>query len=121
MSTVPATVELLCRSYWAIRSVNDPDFDAHEVDSVADHPRYRALSLAAHGVSAVADLGGFVATGPNPLMLNYAQWVTLAKKAVAFANRDRRNDLADTAMRNQRSLDTGWPIVTSNGSDPIDA
>ena len=64
--------------------------------ATGDLPRYQALSLIAHGVSAMVDLATFAAAGANPLMLNDAQWVTLARKAATAAS-TRPPDLADEA------------------------
>lgn len=110
MATAPASVELLCRGYWAVRRARDEEFAEQAVGPVADQPRYQAMTLVAHGVSAGVDFGAFLIAGSNPLTLNYAQWIALAKKAAAFAGRDRPDDPSAIALANQRSLDTGWPV-----------
>ncbi|MFN3219848.1 MAG: hypothetical protein ACE367_25450 [Acidimicrobiales bacterium] len=108
MATAPAAVELLCRGYWSIRCGYDDELhDATIGVATGDLPRYQALSLIAHGVSAMVDLATFAAAGANPLMLNYAQLVTLARKAAVAAS-TRPPDPADVALANQRVLETGW-------------
>ncbi len=110
MSTAPAAVELLTRAYWAIRREFDDEFRDTTSGQVGHHARFQALALVAHGISAAVDLGAFIAAGSNPLSLNYAQWLTIAKQVVAVAGRPRRGDVAERPLATERLLETGWPV-----------
>ena len=88
MLTSTATVELLLRTYWRVRSSCDEtwreDVDA-EGELVAarrtgDHPRFQSLALAAHGVAAGGNALKTAVVG-NPGAVNVAQWLMLLRVA----------------------------------------
>lgn len=56
------------------------------VHRLADHPRFVAMSLAAHGVAAVGNLGTFALAGGSPLALNYTQWLIFLKALYRWAD-----------------------------------
>ena len=95
MATSPATVELLVRAYWGLRTQVDPEY-AGRVESergasgpaVGGHPRFEALLLAAHTTAAAGNIAKVAAYGGNPLAVNYDQW--LAFFGSAFESLARR-------------------------------
>jgi hypothetical protein len=114
MAAPGATVELVCRGYWGIRQLMDPGFAdvAGSADRVGDHPRYQALTAAATSVADAGNLAKFVVAGANPLTLNYALWMSLAKDGIDALG--RRMSAPTPGMRNQLETETaslryGWP------------
>ncbi len=122
MATVPAAVEAVLRSYIGMRQMVDDEYrkrwEAEGVDSdgVGSHPRYRVLSLVAHGITALGNAGRLVFSGLNPLTVNYAEWVVLVKRLVAALQSPPAARLLRARMRlNRLTLDTGWVRL---GIDP---
>jgi hypothetical protein len=115
MATPVATIELVCRGYWAIRQLVDPHFveAIGPIDRVSDHPRFQSLTAAATTIAAAGNLARFVATGANPLTLNYATWLSLARRGVDSLGRRIQSPtagLADLLETQTASLRYGWPM-----------
>ncbi|MDF1597039.1 MAG: hypothetical protein P1T08_13245 [Acidimicrobiia bacterium] len=123
MSTSVATVEATLRSYFALRQHHDEAYRADTEaeaaragsDRISDHPRYQAMSLLAHGTAAAGNLGKLALAGGNPLTINYAQWLMLAKRLISALDRPRPADgTRAQAEYNRVVLDTGWSRVGFN-------
>lgn len=70
----PAVVEIVLRAGVMLRHYAEHGETALDI---AQHPRYRAMLLAAHGVAALANGGKVALMQGNPLAINLAQWYAL--------------------------------------------
>lgn len=107
-----ATIELVCRAYWALRQLCDEEFAEH-TGLPGDDPRYAAMTAAATAVAAAGDLAGFVASGGNPLMLNYDTWFRVAKDGLDLMRRRMENPataLNELAQTELDALRFTWPV-----------
>lgn len=119
MSTTPASAEFGCRLYWGIRCATDPAFE-QQTESVEDDPRYRSISLLAHGVAAACDAAQFAATG-NPLALNWSQWMMFATDLAGWLKTTAPLPTAELAQQfksNRAHLDSGWERVWAGTLPP---
>lgn len=128
MATVQLTIHLVLRSYWYLRGqfdhgwARDVDHEAHVAASerTGDHPRFRALYLAAHGVAAADNIGKLIAYGGNPLALNYALWLSFLREFFPWVSQRQASPtdvLTDRAKANQLAIDDGWPALPDIDSD----
>ena len=103
MSVPVASVELLTAVWASKRSY------------ATDDPRLDAIRLIAHGVAASADLVQLVMTGGNPLVINYVQWLTLARRiasvAATQASANVTANLIDDLDANRAILNRGWTAL----------
>lgn len=127
MATVPAAIELVLRSYWGLRMTLDDEYrrtndeDALLVgsDTTGDHPRYRALVLAANGVGATMNIAKIAAFGGNPLAANYAQWVAFIRSLVRYTETEllKPGTTTDGLIRqytlNRHRLEDLWPAASA--------
>ena len=118
MSTVPATVHLVLRAYWALRQELDDEYAAQIAveagplgDPVSGHPRFDSLLLGGHAVAAGGNIAKLVAYGGNPLALNYNQWLAFLRSAfqrMANSGPTPSERLATQSFANASALDDGW-------------
>jgi hypothetical protein len=121
MATVPATVHLLLRAYWALRQELDPVYATQVAietgptgDAVSGHPRFDSLLLAGHAVAAGGNIAKLAAHGGNPVALNYNQWLAFFKAAFQrMSNPGPRSTemLATRNYANASALADGWVDV----------
>ena len=131
MATVPATIELILRSYWVARMTiddnyrraNDEDAAMAGSQSISDQPRFRALSLAANGAGATMNAAKVAAFGGNPLAINYAQWVSFANALFRYTNDEllKPGATTDALVRqfhvNRRHLNVLWDTAALGPKD----
>ena len=130
MTTSVGVTEAFVRSYYAIRQLLDTDYE-HRVsveriraraDRVGDEPRYRSLSLLAHGIAAAGNAGKLVLYGGNPLALNVAQWAVLSRKIVQRLQTPAATDvLIGQHAANVATIQTGWVELDLDLSKPFEA
>lgn len=115
MATSPAAIELVLRSYWGLRMSHDEHYrlDNEEMaalggtEAVGDHPRFRAMALAANGIGAAMNVAKILAFGGNPLAANYAQWVAFTRSLLRYTSAELLKPGATTdALIRQYSLNT---------------
>jgi hypothetical protein len=70
----PAVVEIVLRAGVMLRHYAEHGETALDI---AQHPKYRTMLLAAHGVAALGNAGKVVLLQGNPLAINLAQWYAL--------------------------------------------
>jgi len=70
----PAVVEIVLRAGVMLRHYAEHGETAL---ASAQHPKYRTLLLAAHGIAALANGGKVALLHGNPLAINLAQWYAL--------------------------------------------
>ena len=83
----------------------------HEDESLITNDRREAFTLIAMGVASMGDLATMLASGGNPLVLNYAMWLDLSRRIAKQARRrSTRAALVtiDDATVNQNLLNQGW-------------
>ena len=76
--------------------------------------RRNAFTVLALGIASAGDLATMLATGDNPLALNYAMWLELARQtAKQIRRRSQRSALVtiDDATANQQVLNHGWAAL----------
>lgn len=122
MATTPAAIQLVLRAYWGLRMTLDADYRClNEEDallagtsSTGDHPRFRALALAANGVGATMNVAKIAAFGGNPLAMNYAQWVAFIRSLLRYTDTEllKPGATTDALLRqytlNRHRLDQLW-------------
>ena len=122
MATVPAAIETALRAYVAMRRLTDDVYarrwqaEGAAAGDVTDHPRYRILSLVAHGITAAGNAGRVALSGFNPLAVNYTEWLVFIKKLVtAVETRPRSERLLARVRSSRLILDTGWARLGIDG------
>jgi hypothetical protein len=93
MATSVAAVHLVLRGYWGLRSHLDPEFaedvrisqQVANTDRLCDHPRFQAMSLAAHGIATAGNLAKVALYQNNPLAINYAQWLEFVRSFFSWS------------------------------------
>jgi len=76
MSTTPAAIEIILRTYIMIRSYsdgNDTEF------FLGKNPKYRSMLLSSHSIASAANVGKVYLRQGNPLAINYAEWMALVR------------------------------------------
>ena len=122
MMTSVGALEVVLRSYWGLRRTLDEEWaaavedeaDLHGAEAVSDHPRFAAMSLAAHGVAAAGNLTKLALAGGNPLAFNYAQWLAFLKAFYRWVDdqAERPNEVLDRQARaNAMAIESGWTQV----------
>lgn len=102
MSVPIASIHAVSAAYWTMR-------DAEE-EPVSDERR-DSFTLLALGIASIGDLAAMLAVGGNPLALNYAMWLELARKTAKKMKRQSYRSASttmDDATRNQQILNHGW-------------
>jgi len=130
MATSVVVTEAFVRSYYAIRQILDTDYE-HRVsvekiragaDRVGDEPRYRSLSLLAHGIATAGNAGKLILHGGNPLALNVAQWAVFSRKIVQRIQTPAARDvLVGQHAANITTIQTGWAELGLDLSKPFEA
>lgn len=130
MATSVAVTEAVVRGYYAIRQFLDEPYQ-HRVsveriraraDRVADEPRYRSLSLLAHGIATAGNAGKLILHGGNPLALNVAQWAMLSRKIVQRMQTPAAGDvLVGQHAANLVTIETGWAELGLDVSSSFEA
>ena len=88
----------------------------------SDEPRYRALSLLAHGIAAAGNAGKLIWYGVNPLALNVAQWAMLGRKIVQKIQTPAASDvLVGQHAANLVTIETGWANLGLDVSSSFEA
>ncbi|MFT7650681.1 MAG: hypothetical protein ACI8Y4_005455 [Candidatus Poriferisodalaceae bacterium] len=118
MATVPATVHLVLRAYWALRQELDEDYAAQVAvetgptgDPVSGHPHFDSLLLAGHAVAAGGNIAKLVAYGGNSVALDYDQWLAFFRavfKRVSNPGPSSIERLATQSRANSAALADGW-------------
>lgn len=122
MSTSVAAIEIVLRAYFAVRRKLDSEYESEAIhlervcgsQSVSDHPTFQAMALTSHTIATAANAGKVAIYGGSPLAINYPQWLTFIKSAMAFVRGRLRSPsevLAAHAMANLVELDEGWPLI----------
>lgn len=110
-----AVTEAAIRAYYALRQLVDTDYayrvgferDAASAGTPGMEPRYRSLSLLAHGTAAFGNAGKVVLFGANPLAINVAQWAMFGKRIVGSV-RAAPVGVDGLHRANRNLIDTGW-------------
>ena len=122
MMTSVGTLELVLRSYWGLRGALDEQWRADTdlerqmsgAAATSDHPRFAAMSLAAHGVAAAGNLGKIAFMAGNPLALNYPQWLAFLRAFFKWTELRMRNpsQVIDAQARaNAMACAAGWQAL----------
>lgn len=75
----PGVIEIILRAYILLRHY----FEHGETKFLlGNHPKYRSMLLAAHGIAAAANAGKITLYQGNPLAINMAQWMALFRYLV---------------------------------------
>ncbi|MBD2041303.1 hypothetical protein [Microcoleus sp. FACHB-672] len=70
----PAVIEIVLRAFIMLRHYSEY---GETKFTLASHPKYRAMLLAAHGIAALGNAGKIALMQGNPLAINSAQWIAL--------------------------------------------
>jgi len=127
MSTSVAAAEVVLRGYFWLRRKLDEEYDqdmalAAEVagaEKTGEHPRYRAMALAAHATAAAINVGKVAVYQGNPLAINYAQWLRFFDavfKWVQVKLRSPSDVLRGHARANLMALEQGWESIDAMDS-----
>ena len=120
MSSSVAVTEAAVRTYYSLRQLFDDAYGYRvEMERLAagspgptSEPRFRALSLLAHGVATAGNAGKIAVYGANPLAINVAQWSMFARRIVqSITTVDRRASLESQFRANQDVVDAGWTSI----------
>ena len=85
-------------------------------------PRYRSLSLLAHGIATAGNAGKLILYGGNPLALNVAQWAMLGHKIVQRMETPAAGDvLVGQHAANLATIETGWAQLGLDVSSSFEA
>ena len=123
-ATAEPAVQMYAKGYdtWHLAPMSVPIAAMHAVGSVywssreadgelIDDDRRDAFTLLALGIASVGDLASMLATGGNPLSLNYLMWLTLARRTAKQIRKQSYRSARvtmDDAMANQQILNHGW-------------
>jgi len=122
MSTSVAAAEVVLRGYYWLRRKYDRLYDednSHQcavvgAEKTSQHPRFQAMSLAAHGLAAAVNAGKVAIWHGNPLAINYAQWLRFVHSFFAWARvrmRPATDVLKGHTRANLKAISEGWPEV----------